>query len=251
VKISIITAVRNGAGTVRRTLESVAGQDYADIEHIVVDGASTDGTVDLIRAHGPRVSQLISEPDTGVYQAFNKGLHAATGEVIGFLNAADSYCSPTAISAVAAAVAPESVDAVFGDVLIVDPRDESQVLRYYSSRDFRPSRLAWGFMPAHPTLFLKRRVYDACGGYDPAYRIAGDFEFCLRAFIKHHVRYRYIADALVRMPSGGLSNRGWRSKWTITREMRRACAVNDVPTNLLKLSSRFPLKMAEVLRRAS
>ena len=100
-------------------------------------------------------------------------------------------------------------------------------------------------------MFLKRRVYDACGGYDPAYRIAGDFEFCLRAFIKHHVRYRYIADALVRMPSGGLSNRGWRSKWTITREMRRACAVNGVPTNLLKLSSRFPIKMAEVLRRAS
>ena len=143
------------------------------------------------------------------------------------------------------------MDAVFGDVLIVDPFDESQVLRYYSSRDFHPSRLAWGFMPAHPTLFVKRRVYEACGGYDPAYRIAGDFEFCLRAFIKHRVRYRYIADAFVRMPSGGLSNRGWRSKWTITREMRRACTVNGVPTNLLKLSSRFPIKMAEVLRRAS
>lgn len=251
MKVSIVTAVRNGGAVIRRTLDSVAGQDYPDIEHIVVDGASIDDTLAVVRAHGRRVARVLSEPDSGVYQAFNKGLQLASGGVIAFLNAGDSYCSRDVVSRVVDAFADASVDAVFGDLLIVDPHDEMRVLRRYSSRAFRPRRLAWGFMPAHPTLFLRRRVYDACGGYDPAYRIAGDFELCLRVFLGQRIRYRYLPGELVRMPSGGLSNRGWRSKWVITREMRHACAANAVPTSLLRLSLRLPLKMLEVLRRGS
>ena len=110
-------------------------------------------------------------------------------------------------------------------------------------------RLAWGFMPAHPTLFLRRRVYEDIGGYDPTYQIAGDFELCLRVFLRQQIRYRYLPEALVRMPSGGISNRGWRSMLIITREMRRACLQNAVPTNVFKLSSRLPLKMLEMLSR--
>lgn len=251
MKVSIITAVRNGAATIRATLDSVAAQDHPDIEHIVVDGASTDGTVDVVRAHGRRVARTCSEPDSGVYHAFNKGLALATGQVIAFLNAGDTYCSPQVVSKVVRILEREPVEAVFGDLLIVDPRDESRVVRRYSSGTFRPERMARGFMPAHPTLFLRRRVYEACHGYDESYRIAGDFELCVRVFVRQRVRYRYLPESLVRMPSGGLSNRGWRSKWTITREMRRACAANAVPTSLLKLSSRLPLKLMEVLRNAS
>lgn len=251
MKVSIVTAVRNGGAVIGGTLESVAAQDYADIEHIVVDGASTDDTLAVVRAHGRRVARVLSEPDTGVYQAFNKGLRLATGDAIAFLNAGDSYCSGDVVSRVVAAFADDPVDAVFGDLLVVDPRDETRVLRRYSSRAFRPERLAWGFMPAHPTLFLRRRVYEACGGYDPGYRIAGDYELCLRVFLGQRIRYRHLPGDLVRMPSGGLSNRGWRSKWVITREMRRACAANAVPTSLLRLSSRLPVKMLEVLRRGA
>lgn len=251
MKVSIVTAVRNGGSAIRRTLDSVAAQDHPDIEHIVIDGASSDDTLAVVRAYGRRVERVVSEPDSGVYDAFNKGLRLSTGAAIAFLNAGDSYCATNVVSRVAEVLADDTVDAVFGDLMIVDPRDESRVLRHYSSRGFRPERLASGFMPAHPTLFLRRRVYEALGGYDPRYRIAGDFELCLRAFLGRRIRYRYLAGDLVRMPSGGLSNRGWRSKWMITREMRQACAANAVPTSLLRLSSRLPIKMLEALRRGA
>lgn len=249
MKVSIITAVRNETATIGCTLESVRTQDHPDIEHLVVDGASTDGTLEAVRASPARVAQVVSEPDRGIYDAFNKGLRLASGEIVGFLNSGDSYCSPSIISEVASEFTDESIDAVFGDLLIVDPRDQSRVLRYYSSGGFRPDRLAWGFMPAHPTLFLRRRVYEDIGGYDPTYQIAGDFELCLRVFLPQPIRYRYLPEALVRMPSGGISNRGWRSMLIITREMRRACLQNAVPTNVFKLSSRLPLKMLEMLSR--
>jgi hypothetical protein len=139
------------------------------------------------------------------------------------------------------------VEAVFSDVLIVDPRRLSRVIRRYSSKRFKPSAMAYGFMPAHPTLFLRRIVYEDAGEYNPEFRIAGDFEFCLRAFVRRRTSYRYIPLPLVRMPSGGLSNRGWRSKMQITGEMQRACRMNGVRTNWAKLSLRFPLKTAELL----
>jgi hypothetical protein len=138
------------------------------------------------------------------------------------------------------------VQAAFGDVLIVAADNASRVIRRYSSRPFTPRRMALGLMPAHPTLFLRREIYQSVGEYDTNYRIAGDFELCLRVFAKRKTRYRYVPEALVRMPSGGVSNRGWRSKWQITREMQRACARDGVRTNFAKLCLRFPLKMLEM-----
>jgi hypothetical protein len=141
------------------------------------------------------------------------------------------------------------VDAAFSDVLIVDPRHRFRVMRRYSSKAFRPGAMVYGFMPAHPTLFLRRRVYDELGEYDPRFKIAGDFEFCLRAFVVRRTSFRYVPEPLVRMPSGGLSNRGWRAKMAITGEMLRACRLNGVSTNWWKLSLRFPVKMAELVLR--
>jgi glycosyltransferase involved in cell wall biosynthesis len=246
VKVTIITAVYNGESSIRATLDSVAQQDHADIEHIVIDGASTDRTVQVVREHGARVAALISEPDSGVYEAFNKGLRIATGDVIGFLNAGDTYVSSDAISKIARTMSDAAADAVFADLFIVDDKDEGVIVRRYSSRRFSPRAMVYGLMPAHPTLFLRRGVYHAVGEYDQRFKIAGDFELCLRVFNKRATDYRYIPEALVRMPRGGLSNMGWRSKWEITREMRRACIWNGVRTNLAKLCLRLPLKIMEL-----
>lgn len=249
VKVSIITAVRNGEREIRETLASVAEQDYRYIEHVVIDGASSDGTADVVRREGRRVARLLSEPDRGVYDAFNKGLVLATGDVIGYLNAGDVYQDAGAVSRIAEQFRHAQVEAAFGDVVITEPGRPQVVVRRYRSGSFRPSRLGWGFMPAHPTLFVRREAYARCGSYDPTYHIAGDFEFCIRLFAMHKVRYSYLPEVLVRMPRGGLSNSGWRSTWTITREMHRACRVHGVPTSYARLFARFPVKLLEVLRR--
>ncbi len=247
VKISIITAVYNGANTVAATLQSVAQQDYKGIEHIVVDGASTDSTLVTVRSYGERVARLISEPDLGAYDAFNKGLRTATGDAVAFLNCGDTYLSPTVVSRMVRELSTDGTEAVFGDVLIVDPKNPAHVFRRYCSKSFGADRMAFGLMPAHPTLFLRREIYQLIGEYDTSFRIAGDYEMCLRAFVRRETRYRYVPEALVRMPRGGLSNRGWRSSWQITREMRRACALNSVRTNFAMLCMRFPIKFLEML----
>jgi glycosyltransferase involved in cell wall biosynthesis len=246
VKVSIITAVRNGEATIATTLRSVALQTHPDIEHIIVDGASTDGTRQVIEQTGVDSLRVVSEPDRGVYDAFNKGLALATGDVVAFLNSGDSYVSDAVVANMAQELTRTGVDAVFGDLVIVDADDAHRVLRRYRSSRFRPSRVAYGFMPAHPTLFMRRRVYVDYGGYDASYRIAGDFELVARVFAKGGVTYSSVPDVLVRMPRGGLSTSSPLSNWTITREMQRACAQNAISTNLLKLLLRFPVKWTEL-----
>lgn len=247
MKISIVTAVFNGGNSIASTLQSVAQQDYDAIEHIVIDGGSSDSTMANVRANGNRIAHLISESDGGVYDAFNKGLRCATGDAIAFLNCGDTYTSASAVSKIVAALSGGGVQAAFADVLIVDNLDQSRVIRRYSSRWFSPPRMSYGIMPAHPTLFLCREVYRQVGEYDIGFEIAADFELCLRAFCTMGIRYCYLEEALVRMPRGGISNRGWRSKWTITHEMYRACASNRVSTNMMKLCLRFPLKLFEMI----
>ena len=250
IKVSIITAVHNGAREIPVTLASIAAQSYPDIEHIVIDGASSDDTVEIVRRSERPVARIVSEPDRGVYDAFQKGLRAASGDVVAYLNAGDAYASADSISHVIGCFESQpNVDAVFGDVDILDQTDLTRVVRRYRSAGFRPERMAFGFMPAHPALFVSRLACERAGGYDASYRIAGDFEFCLRLFVRDQIVFRYLREVIVRMPRGGLSNRGWRSKCIITQEMRDACRRNGVRTNYLKLLSRFPAKAYEVLRR--
>ena len=247
MKITIITVVYNGGNSIAATLRSVARQDYADIEHIVVDGASTDQTLDAVRLNNGRVAMIISEADKGTYDAFNKGLHCATGDVIGFLNAGDTYTSSSAISKIAAEFSAHGTQAIFADVLIVDAHDQTRVVRRYSSKWFTPRGMAFGLMPKHPKIVFTPRSVPSSGRIRPlSFGIAADFEMCLRVFVKQSTSYQYIPEALVRMPRGGLSNRGWRSKWQITREMNRACAQVGVRTNFAKLCLRIPLKIMEM-----
>jgi glycosyltransferase involved in cell wall biosynthesis len=243
--VSIITAVRNGASTILSTLQSINEQSHPDIEHVVVDGASTDTTAEIVRTSGLRDLRVISERDSGVYDAFNKGLRLATGEIIGFLNSGDTYWSADSVSRIVAPFADEAMQAVYGDVMIVDQLDTRRPIRRYRSSRFTLERISHGWMPAHPTLFMRRSVYEKFGPYDPSFQIAGDFELVARVFGRGAIRHQFIDEILVRMPHGGLSNKGLSSTYTITREIRRACAKNGIPTNYLKLFSRFGYKLAE------
>ena len=249
MKFSIITVAFNAAHTIADTLASVAAQTYPSIEHIVVDGASTDDTLDVIKHQGKHVARLISEPDSGIYDAMNKGLGVATGEIIGFLNADDVYADTEVLARVSAAMEQGRLDALFGDVEFVSHERPYSPLRRFSSRYFRPDRIAWGWMPAHPTLFLKRHVYECFGLFRTDYRIAGDFELVARIFHGNTLKYRHMPEVMVRMRTGGISTRGWRNTLLLNREVLRACRENGIKTNLPKILSKYPAKLLEFLRR--
>ena len=239
----------NSAGTITDALRSVAQQSHPDVEQIVIDGASSDTTCAVVRAEGARVSMLVSEPDQGIYDAMNKGLVRATGEVIAFLNSDDWYASGDVLARVAALMqADDALDAVLGDVEFVDPATPQRSIRRYRSGKFRPSQLAWGWMPAHPALFVRRRVFERAGPFRTDLRIAGDYEWIARAFGPGTLRYRHLDAVLVRMRTGGISTGGWRNTLLLNQEVLRACRLNGIRTNWLKILSQYPAKLLEFLR---
>lgn len=227
----------------------MAGQTYSDVEHILVDGASTDGTVEIVERHRDTLAKVISEPDRGIYDAMNKGVHAASGDVIGFLNADDVYAHEDVLAVVAETMERNHLDALFGDVGFFHSGDPSRLARRYSSAHFRPERIAWGWMPAHPALFLRNEVFQKAGPFRTNYRIAGDFEFVARAFGKHSLRYRHLPQVLVKMRMGGVSTGGWRNTLLLNQEVLRACRENGIPTNMLKIMSKYPVKLLEYFRK--
>ncbi len=224
-------------------------QTHPDIEHIVVDGASTDGTLALIRAHQTGSMRLISEPDQGIYDAMNKGLAEATGDVVCFLNADDIYAGTDVLARVVEQMSQEHLEALFGDVAFFHAGSPQQTVRRYSSRSFSPERIAWGWMPAHPALFLRREVYERTGSFRTDFRIAGDFEFVARAFTKKTLRYRHFPEVLVRMRTGGISTEGWNNTLLLNREVLRACRENGIQTNTMKILSKYPAKLLEYFRK--
>lgn len=246
MKVSVVTASYNSAETISGTLRSVAIQSWPEIEHIIVDGGSTDDTLAVVEQQRDRVARLISEPDEGIYDAMNKGVAAASGDIVGFLNADDHYAHGDVISHVAEAMEVGGLDAVFGDVAFVRDAARTTIRRYRSNR-FRPARLAWGWMPAHPTLFVRRELFRRVGPFATDYHIAGDFEWIVRAFWKSHLRYRHIPEVLVYMRTGGISTAGWRSTMILNREVMRACRENGISTNWLKILSKYPAKLLEFI----
>ena len=248
MRVTIITACYNRAATIGGAIESVASQTYRDIEHIVVDGGSTDGTLDVVARHRS-VARLIPGPDKGVYDALNKGIAAASGELIGFLHSDDVYAGNGVIERIATEMNARALDALYGDVAFVRADDLDRVVRVYSSRRFRPSRIGWGWMPAHPSLFLRRRLFQEHGAFRTDYTIAGDFEFVARIFSQPNLRHEYLPEILVKMRLGGISTKGWRSTLTLNREVLRACRQNGIPSNYLKILSKYPAKLLEFLVR--
>jgi len=205
LKISVITVSFNAAATIGETLRSVASQSYGNVEHIVVDGGSTDGTVEIIRRHEAGLARWVSEPDKGLYFAMNKGVGMATGDVIGVLNADDVYAGPDALAHVAEAFQMRGVDSCYADLVYVDKR-RGGVVRRWTSGEYTKGMFRKGWHPPHPTFFVRREVYERHGVFDPKFRISADYEIMLRFLERRGVSTTYIPEVLVRMRTGGLSN---------------------------------------------
>lgn len=248
MKFSIITAAYNAEATIADTLRSVADQAYDSVEHIVVDGGSRDGSMKLVKAHLRQGGRYVSEPDKGLYDAMNKGLSMATGDIVGMLNADDRFADRETLSEVARAFAASRTDAILGDVAFFSPERPERLIRRYRSTRFTPRRLGWGWMPAHPGMYLTRAAYEAVGKYRTDYRIAADFEFVVRAFAKHHLSFAYLPRILVEMRTGGLSTNGIAANLLINREVLRACRENGIYSNMLMVASKYPLKLLEYIR---
>lgn len=225
-KVSIVTVCYNSAATIEHTIKSVAMQDYKNLEYIVVDGLSKDNTLDIVRSFGPLVAQCISEKDKGHYDAYNKGLKLVTGEIIGFINADDFYPTPDTISKVAAAFAADpTLECVYGDLCYVKQFETDQIVRYWRSSTFKPGMFLRGWCPPHPTLFVKRSVYERFDGFDVQYKIAADVELMARMIEVKRVKSGYLPHVLVHMRLGGMTNRSWSNVWKQNREIWRAFKV--------------------------
>jgi glycosyltransferase involved in cell wall biosynthesis len=248
MRISVITVTYNSAATVKDTLESVLNQDYDDVEHILVDGASKDETVNIIRLY-PKVV-WISERDSGLYDAINKGIKMATGDIIGVLNSDDFFADSGVLSAIAKTFETTGADAVFGDIAFVRPANLNKIIRLYSSKRFVPGRFAYGYMPAHPSFYVKKYCYDQYGLYQLDYKIAADYELLMRFIYKNKIAYHYIEKVLVYMRTGGISNKNWLSRYTLNKEIIKACRENGVYTNMLLLSLKYFTKVFEYVKPA-
>lgn len=249
MKISIITVSINSSATIADTMESVLAQDYGDYEHIIVDGGSTDGTVDIIARYKPRYNgrlKWVSEADEGLYDAMNKGIDLSEGDVIGMLNSDDFFTSNDILSLISRNI--EGVDAVYGDVHYVSPADLSRCVRRYSSASFRPWMMRMGFMPAHPSFYCRREIYERFGKYDPAFKVSADFEMLLRLIFLNRINCRYLPVDFVTMRTGGISNSGLGSHRRILREHFGAYGKNNVRSNYLLESVRYVSRVLDLLK---
>lgn len=246
--VTVITVVFNGAATLPDTIRSVMRQTYANVEYIVVDGGSTDATLDVLREHDNSIDYWVSERDAGIYDAMNKGIALASGEYIGMLNADDFFASPSALETIVARLEAGGTDAVFSCLDIVYPGDEARILRKYRVASLSPSMLRIGVMPPHPTFYCKRSCYESAGAYRTDFRIAADFEMLARMLLKHRITWSFIDEVTVKMRSGGLSSSGLRSNWVVNREIIRACADNGLYTNVLLLLLKLPIRLLERIR---
>lgn len=218
MRVSIITAVFNRAITISDAITSVQQQKYANVEHVIIDGASTDGTLDILRDHLDSRSKLFSEPDNGIYDALNKGLARATGDIIGVMHSDDLFADENVLADVAKAFENPSIEAVYGDLEYVAQKDIDHVIRHWRAGEYDPARLRWGWMPPHPTLFLRKQVIEQFGGYDTQFRIAADYDAILRYFGQGRIRASYIPRVLVKMRFGGESNQSFSKILRKSRE---------------------------------
>lgn len=245
MKITIITAAYNSATTISSTIRSVAEQTYPNIEYIVIDGASSDGTQAIVKSFGDKITRFISESDHGIYDAINKGIRFATGDIIGIINSDDIFYDDMVVANVAAAFESEDIDAVYGDVQFFN--SYGSVVRYYSSKHFTPELFRFGFMPAHPSFYVKKDLFEKFGYYNTDYRIAADYELLIRFLYTHRVRTKYIEIPFVNMLRGGISNRSLRSNIILNREILKACRENGISTNYLYIYSKYFRKIFEFL----
>ncbi len=238
MKISIITATLNNIETIENCISSIVNQNYSDIQHIVIDGGSTDGSQALLEEYSKKYDNVIyvSEPDLGIYHALNKGVALACGDIIGFLHGDDLFSSNKSIEAVVHQFKVSNAYGVYGDLEYVSQKDISKVIRYWKCRPFQDTLLKKGWMPAHPTLYLKKELYHTYGNFNTNYNIAADYEFILRLFKQKELTFSYLPNTLVKMRLGGTSNKNVGNILLKTREDYKALKLHNVPNSLWALT---------------
>jgi len=243
MRISVVTVCYNSASTILDTIESVAKQTYFDVEHVIVDGGSKDRTMDIVRS-STSISNYVSEPDKGIYDAMNKGILLATGDVIGTLNADDIYANENILTEISEAFTDKNVDAVYGDLVYVAQDNMKNIIRYWKSKPFKPGLFKQGWMPAHPTFFVRSEVYEKYGMFDLNFKLASDFELTMRLMEKYSIKTKYIPKVFVKMRLGGATNNSLKNIIKGNIESYQACRKNGLRVNILfpiiKIASRFP-----------
>jgi glycosyltransferase len=235
MKVSIITVVYNNKNTIKDAIESVLNQTYKNIEYIIIDGGSTDGTVDIIKSYGDKIDKFISEKDNGIYDAMNKGLKLATGDIVGILNSDDFYASNDVIERVVKEFIEKKVDSVYGDLVYVNAKNTDKIVRYWKSKPFKEGLFQKGWHPAHPTFFVKKEIYDKYGVFNLNFKIAADYELMLRFLEKHKISSSYIPEVFVKMRVGGESNQSIKNIIKANLESYKAWKENDLQISPIRM----------------
>ncbi|WP_432222942.1 glycosyltransferase family 2 protein [Flavobacterium sp. TMP13] len=247
MKITIITVCYNSARTIEKTILSVANQTYKNIEYIIVDGSSKDKTVDIIEKYHTVISKWISESDRGLYDAMNKGIAMATGDLIGILNSDDVFNNEFVLEEMANFHQKNTIDASVGNIL--QHKENGKIIRFYSSKYWIPEKLKIGFMPPHPSIFLKKELFNTLGNYDLGFRIGADYELITRFFLKNNITWKYSGITTTAMLVGGLSSSGSDSYSLITKEIQKALSMNGLKFSPLKIQCRFLWKIIGFLKK--
>lgn len=246
MKISIITVCYNSASTIEKTIESVAKQTYKNIEYIVVDGHSKDNTIAVIKTHETVISKWVSEPDKGLYDAMNKGVEMATGDLIGILNSDDTFYNNTVLEEVIQFHTNNRLDASVGN--IVQQKENGKIVRKYSSQNWHPEKLKIGFMPPHPSIFFKKELFNQFGDYSLGFKICADYELITRFFLKNNITWKYLGITTTAMLVGGLSSSGYKSYKLISREIKKALELNNIKFSYFKVLLRVIWKLNGFLK---
>lgn len=246
---SVVTATYNSEKTLEDTLRSVSAQKRVEIEHIIIDGGSSDRTMDIIERYRSRIAHVVSEADKGIYDAMSKGMKLASGEYAGCLNSDDYFASENSISKIADVLERTGADCAFGSIVYVN--DEGRPQRKMDGRWFKPERLGFAIMPPHPAFYARTRLMQDLGGFDPSYKIAGDFDLMLRLFKQPKFRFQRIDDLVTVMRMGGVSTKNVQATRTATAELYRALVANGYETSMSKVNSRYLLKIFERLAGAA
>lgn len=233
MKISVITVCYNSAATLEKTILSVAIQTHINTEYIIVDGNSKDETLDIIQKHEDKITQWISEPDKGLYDAMNKGIVLATGDLVGILNSDDVFADTNVLEKIAKFHEEHTIDASVSN--IIQTNDDGKVIRLYSAKNWNPQKMKIGFMPAHPAIFFKRDLFAKYGNYQLDFKIGADYELIGRYFLKHHISWKYLDLITTSMQVGGLSSSGVSSYKLISKEIKKALTRNDIKFNYLNI----------------
>ena len=252
MKISIITVAYNSEKYISTAIESVLAQTYSDIEYIVVDGNSTDSTIDIVKEYEPKFCgrmRWVSEADNGLYDAMNKGIRMATGEIVGILNSDDFYNHTNCLEKMAQLFENENINSCFADVRFVSSENLDKTVRYYSSAKFSPQKFRFGFMPAHPSFFVRKKYFDKIGYYQTDYQIAADYELLIRFLYTNKISYKYLPLDIIKMRTGGTSTKSLKSNYILNKEIVRACRENGIYTNMFILMFKYFVKIFEYINK--